>query len=424
MKVMWISNIVFPRVCEQIGMPVPVSGGWLYSRAEQLSQLPDFTLAIASVYKGEKYHTMDIDGIRHYLIPLAKLDRYNVKLENDWQRICTDFQPDIVHINGTEYPHGVACMRACPDLRYAVSIQGLASVIARYYLAGMSLKDVWANVTLLGILSGKTILSEQKNMSLRGKYEAEYVSKADAISGRTSWDLAHCRSLKPSVPYFHSSRSLRSSFVNSPKWDIASKKEFSIFLSKGTSPFKGFHQVLKAVALLVSKYPQITIRVAGKDMLKRSGWKSQMTINNYQKYIRKLVDKLKLSDHVFFTGRLSEQQMADELLRAHVFICPSSIENSSNSIAEAQYLGVPVIASDVGGNMDLVEHCKSGFIYRFEEYELLAHYLAKIFDDNELAVDMSEAGLAIAKSRHDPQVNLQADIDMYRFLHKTPAISQ
>ena len=54
---------------------------------------------------------------------------------------------------------------------------------------------------------------------------------------------------------------------------------------------------------------------------------------------------------------------------------PSSIENSPNSLGEAQLLGVPCIASDVGGVTDMIPNKECGIIYRFEEVELLAKHI-------------------------------------------------
>ena len=56
-----------------------------------------------------------------------------------------------------------------------------------------------------------------------------------------------------------------------------------------------------------------------------------------------------LEDKVSFLGPLNAEQMKAEYLRSNVFLCPSSIENSPNSLGEAQMLGVPCVASYVGG---------------------------------------------------------------------------
>ena len=59
---------------------------------------------------------------------------------------------------------------------------------------------------------------------------------------------------------------------------------------------------------------------------------------------------------------------AQEMETANVFVMPSSIENHSSTLIEAMIVGVPCVASDVGGISELITHGKTGFLYRFEEY--------------------------------------------------------
>lgn len=385
----------------------------MYARLEQLTGVTDLCLAVAAVYKGKEVHVIDLEGVRYYLLPVKKMDSYQIKLESEWIKICTEFQPDLVHINGTEYPHGLACMNALPELKYAVSIQGLVSIIARYYTGGMTFGVILRHTGLIELLTLRSIWAEMKGMVKRGRFELEYIRRAHAVSGRTTWDYAHIRSINPAVPYYYSPRSLRGAFYNSGKWNQERMNPHTIFLSKGTSPFKGMHQVIRAAALLLVRYPGLHMRVAGKDILRKSGIGAKLLSTAYPRYLVRLIKQNGLTGHITFTGRLSAEQMAAELLSANVFICPSAIENSSNSIAEAQMLGVPTIASDAGGNQDMIEHGVSGFLYRFEEHELLAHYVSRVFSEPELARKISKNASQSARVRHDPVSSLDADLRMY-----------
>ncbi len=115
-----------------------------------------------------------------------------------------------------------------------------------------------------------------------------------------------------------------------------------------------------------------------------------------------------------FTGSLREDQMIAEYLNAHLFICPSSIENSPNSLGEAQLLGVPVIASYVGGVPDMVTHGETGLLYRFEEVEMLAEGIRNLFMNMALALSLSKKGISASEQRHQPTSNLQQMIKIYR----------
>ena len=69
---------------------------------------------------------------------------------------------------------------------------------------------------------------------------------------------------------------------------------------------------------------------------------------------------------------LSEQQMLDYLLKSNVFVQTSSIENSTNSLGEAMLIGMPCVASNVGGTSDMLKDKNEGYLYPFGDYNLLA----------------------------------------------------
>lgn len=53
--------------------------------------------------------------------------------------------------------------------------------------------------------------------------------------------------------------------------------------------------------------------------------------------------------------------MIEQYLKAHIFVCPSSVENSPNSLGEAQLLGVPCIGSIAGGIPSMLSMEKQDF---------------------------------------------------------------
>ena len=93
--------------------------------------------------------------------------------------------------------------------------------------------------------------------------------------------------------------------------------------------------------------------------------------------------------------------MIKKYQKAHVFICPSSIENSPNSLGEAQLIGTPTIGSYVGGIPNMIQHHQTGLLYRFEEYEMLAKYICDIFENSTLALHLSQNAITAAEARHN-----------------------
>jgi glycosyltransferase involved in cell wall biosynthesis len=394
-------------------MPAPVSGGWMYSLADQLTTKANIKLAVATIYSGNTVKTFNHNGVIYYLLPCANKIKYSKELEPIWGEICLDFKPDVIHIHGTEFPHGLACMRAHPTLNYIVSIQGLVSIIARYYYAGLPFKELLMTITFRDIIRFDTIFQAKKKFIARGIIEKEYIQRTKNIIGRTNWDYAHINAINPAANYHYCNETLRDSFYTSNKWDINNKTDYTIFLSQASYPIKGFHQVLKAVVLLKKDYPLIKVRIAGGSIINTVTWIDKIKLGGYGSYIKKLIHQLDLHEQVIFTGTLNEVEMINEYLNAHIFICPSSIENSPNSLGEAQLLGVPVIASYVGGIPDFITHGETGFLYRFEEVEILADTINKIFLNTYPINTISKNEINLAEYRHSVTRNLNTLLNIY-----------
>lgn len=101
--------------------------------------------------------------------------------------------------------------------------------------------------------------------------------------------------------------------------------------------------------------------------------------------------------------------MKQEYLKASVFVCASSIENSSNSISEAQILGVPCVASYVGGTPSLIPNNMCGEMYRYDDDKMLAFLILKAFEEHFDNGLMREEAL----KRHDPKLNTECIVSIY-----------
>ena len=119
-KILWIVNTIFPYPAEKLGLKKTAFGGWLNSLSDTLRKSEDFKLAIATVYNGKDLKKMDDGQVIYYLLPGAPALKYDKKLEKYWKDINEEFKPDLVHINGTEYAHGLAfiSVRKCILCKY------------------------------------------------------------------------------------------------------------------------------------------------------------------------------------------------------------------------------------------------------------------------------------------------------------------
>ncbi len=409
--------MILPDACKQLNLAESVGGGWLESSANVLAKNSNICLAVATVYHGNELLSLEINKIVYYLLPIRKSNIYiNKELEQIWNKIIEEFKPDIVHIHGTEFAHGLSCMMANPNIKYIVSIQGVISLCYRYYFAGMSLRELIKSITFRDFVRLDTIFHARNKFKKRGKIELEYLKRTKYVIGRTTWDYTHTSIINPGLHYFKCNETLRNVFYVSRVWDLNLCSRNTIFLSQATYPLKGLHQVLKAVSLIKSEFPSIKIKIAGKNIVDTTTFIKKVKLSGYAKYIKTLIKDLDLKENIEFIGQLNEDQMAKELLNAHVFICPSSIENSPNSLGEAQILGVPNISSYVGGVPDMVENNKNGILYRFEEVEMLAISIKRIFNDDSLANVISSNAIKSAIDRHEPTKNNYRLVEIYNHL--------
>lgn len=411
MNILWITNIALPDACKKLDLPTPVYGGWMHNLSKDLAASGQIHLAIATVYNCEKLIKVEHGNISHYLIP-SKSKPSDYKQE--WQEIIDELQPQLVHIHGTEYSYGMSLMNSFPNLKYFVSIQGMPSAIYRYFFSSINYKDILFNITFRDLIRHNTLLQWQSDFFKQGLIEREYIRKVSGVIGRTDWDYAHVKAIAPQTQYYFCNESLRDEFYDSStKWSLANCRRHSIFLSQAAYPIKGLHQVIKAIALLKKIYPNLLVQIAGHNITNTTTWKDRLKLTGYGKYIKKIIKQYQLENNIVFLGALSAAEMKKYYLSSHIFICPSSIENSPNSLGEAQILGTPCIASYVGGIPNMVTHNHDGLLYRFEEVEMLAQLIQQIFENDTLADTLSKKGIDTASVRHDRLKNLKALLDIY-----------
>lgn len=412
MRVLWITNIMMPPLCESLGLKVPVGGGWMYSSAKSLIEGNiGLKIAIATVYPGNQFITKEIGGIKYYVLPLngKKKTSYNRHLEVYWKQVNKEFCPDITHIHGTEYPHGLAYVKALPFSKTIVSIQGIVSVSARYYNYGISFGDILRNITFRDLVLG-TLWQAKKNFIKSGIFECELISRVNHVIGRTSWDYAHVRAINPNIKYHFCNETLRDEFYKHC-WSYDKCEKHTIFLSQAGYPLKGFLQVLKALPFVIRRYPDVKVYVGGVNIISDKTWKDKLKRTGYGQLIRKFIIKNKLSDYIVFTGLLDERNICMRYLKSNIFVCPSSVENSPNSLGEAQLLGVPSIAAFVGGIPDMIPTEACGTLYRFEEVEMLADIICMWFEKSK---DFDNTVMRkVSALRHDAVQNKARLIEIY-----------
>jgi glycosyltransferase involved in cell wall biosynthesis len=125
------------------------------------------------------------------------------------------------------------------------------------------------------------------------------------------------------------------------------------------------------------------------------------------------VRALGLEDCVTMTGDVDAQTVAGELTRASVFVNPSHWENGSNTLSEAQLVGVPCVASSAGGMVTTADHGAAALLVQDGDTYALAGALRSLMDDPEEAARLGARGGTLASARHNRGLIREQVLSMY-----------
>ena len=409
MKVLWFTNI--PVLSSGVLGRKDRIGGWLESMASEIKDHNKIELGI-SFYHDKKTNPFTSSGVKLYPVYNGLDKKINVRSRklcntdegnNDpvaFKEIIVDFQPDIIHIHGTELAFGrIMDLTSVPVV---FSIQGILTVYAHFFYRGMNPCEYksftpWKNKLRLSALHSKYSLFKKKAIR-----EQEFLSKCSHVIGRTGWDKRVCSILAPSARYYHNDEILRGGFYEN-KWRFNGNEKFTIYTTTTDSVYKGLETVFETAILLSRKLNIDYIWKIGGLSLSDSFVKVCL-----KKYGRDFP-----ADNVIFSGPLDEASVIGEMLNADLYIMPSHIENSSNSLCEALILGLPVIATFAGGTDSLLENGSEGILIQDGDPWSMAGAVAEMHSCQDKSTKYGEMARKRALIRHDRKRNADELINIY-----------
>lgn len=412
MRVLWITNVPIPLVAQDANLSITPYGGWLVQLADRIRETDEISLSMLFAQNEKKDEvTGRIDGIDYYGFYKGRFAENKEKRYKEFENFILSSQPDVIHIFGTEKEHSYIALQVCKDLglenRVVTSIQGMVSVYAHHYYADIPL---WVRYgyTIRDVIRGNSMQSK-KQFEREGRREEYVLKHVQNVIGRTDWDEACTTRLNPKVHYYKNNETLRKSFYKN-QWNYDSCKPHSIFCSQSTYPIKGIHYVLEALPEIIEAYPDTVLYISGENLRKKPAY----LLSLYQKYLLRTIKKSGLENHVVFLGTLHEKEMVKAYLGANVFVCPSSIENSPNSLGEAMLLGMPVVSSDVGGVKNMLVHDVEGYVYQHDAPYMMAYYIKKIFANTPDIQAMARKAQEHARVTHNLKKNVTDLYSIYK----------
>ena len=421
MRVLWVCNQCIGKIAEQLNIPGSNKEGWLAGLYDAFTEKDtEVTLGICFPSSENKKYSVDHLPVYSFAEDTAHPEIYEENAESRFAEIFSDFRPDIVHIFGTEYAHTLAAAKALHDPgKLLIGFQGVCNALYEEYLTGVEKEWISKN-TLRDTLKSDNMENQKKKFALRAEHEREAVKLAGYVTGRTRLDHKYAMEMNPDVEYLFLNETMREIFYEG-EWKQENAVKHSIFVSQCDYPIKGFHIFAKAMEFLKEDYPDFTVRVAGNTITGVGGLKKKILIPTYGEYLNRLMKEAGVKEQVTFLGSLSAAGMKKEYLSCNVFVLPSVMENSPNSLGEAMLLGVPSVASDVGGVADIM-NSESGILYENNDPALLAKAIGKVFQDLDsdggLVKGLVENAKVSARKKHNKEENKNRLLEMYRLIYK------
>ena len=388
MKVLWLS--ADSALYEYAGNR---HGGWISSLQAEVIKRSDLRLAVAFPWQydfvsdGESCVYYGIKAIHHPIFGFARkqkqqMDRLKVIVE--------DFQPDVIHVFGTE--NGLGLVGELTTIPVVVHIQG---VLGPYCETFVPYNMSWADYLIhypkayVGYNAWRKFIPREREIFRHCRY----------FMGRTEWDNGIVSLLSPHARYYHCDELLRSEIMNGTPWHYHGRKPYVITSVIGGPIYKGTDIILRTAALLKAETNlDFVWYVYGVNDLR---------------FGERLTGISGESVGVFPKGMISAGALVAQLQDSSLYVHPSYIENSSNAICEAQYMGLPVIATNVGGTSTLIKHNTTGILVPSNDIYSMAAQIQRVIDTPALAAVIGTRARETAQMRHDANAIVNRVIQVY-----------
>jgi glycosyltransferase involved in cell wall biosynthesis len=166
---------------------------------------------------------------------------------------------------------------------------------------------------------------------------------------------------------------------------------------------KGHDVLIKAAAIVIRQFPNIRFTIAGA-----------ILEQDYFTELQSSISSLGLQSHILFAG--STPNTEEFLKDVDIFVLPSRSEGFSNAIIEAMAAGLPVIATDVGGNAEAIDDQVSGMIVPPDNEKALAQAILQLCSNQPHAERLGSAAKKTVAERFTSSAMMEQTADEYRKL--------
>ncbi len=398
MRVVWVTPSMLPECLAKIGRIEKGSGGWLGALIPTLRDVDGFELHIIIVNKDAKFSKFNSGGITYHPVDSnSGVFRHSKELKFKLHNLIKTINPVLVDFQGLEFCYVKDAKFIVGNAIPVATLQGMVSEISKYYLLGLRAIQILFNLTFRDILLFDNLYFRRLYYRMRGHSEIASIRQINYFIGRTEWDRSVISKNKKSFKYYKMIRKVRPLF-NKVRWSESSLAEKTIFVSQAYAPFKGLHILIEAIKIVKTHYPEIRVKIAGKNMMTSRTLAGISFPGGYEKIISRMIKINQLQENFCFLGSLDEEEMAHQLSISSLYVLPSIIENSPNSLLEAQIVGIPVVSSFTGG-IDSMLDTSMAYLHNPLDHTRLAFNICEALSNREKSISMAARGHRFAVDR-------------------------
>ncbi|MDH7485894.1 MAG: glycosyltransferase family 4 protein [Anaerolineae bacterium] len=289
---------------------------------------------------------------------LGRLTWHRVEIRR-LHRLLRSLQPDVVHGHGSQVYAAAAVRSGFPAV---VTVHGIMAREAR------TLQVWWRRMA----------------RTLDGWYERAALRDVQDLIAISPYVLEAYPWLRPA----------RVHCIENPVEDlffetVRQEEPARLLCPARVIPRKGILFLLQALPPLLREFPALQLRIAGQ----------AQAMPTYFEACQSFIARQGLGRHVRFLDNLSLAEMAEEYARCTLVVLPSQQETAPVVIGEAMAVGVPVVATRVGGVPHMVQEGVTGLLVDYGDVDSLAVALRRLLSDSALRQAMGRQARAQAEQR-------------------------
>lgn len=390
------------------------SGRWISGLENQIVKYPEIDLYIAFHSNGvEKIIYHKKNNVTYILIPGEvkenkikriilrwKGETYSKYFYHYHMEVINEVNPDLIQIFGFEHPFGLISRKIRTPI--LIHIQGILNVYKEFYYAGFLKTDLIFNEKFKDIILGRGYLHNYTRLLKKANEEEEIIKNIKFFIGRTDFDRRIVKVINSNGTYFLNNEILNEIFYASVWSKTSFNKTIKLYSTTGPSLYKGSDTIIKCAKILKEIGFKFEWNIAGLEV-----------DTPFFNFLLKKFDNITESN-INFLGKLDTESIIKNLLNADIFINTSHIENSSNAIQEAQLIGIPIIASNVGGTPSLISDKEDGLLFQSGDYLSLTGAIIELSENFEYAKELGRKAREKALRRNDPETVGKRTIEIYK----------